>query len=179
MSFPVITVIEEVQTPQERVCVQRRLRGNRKRFDTAAMSRRIAHGMRVLAWQIRIGWQTLLRQPAGARRRDTKIFGLQSLQTSPNPGEALNRRWLLIERRAENDVSLVTRPANRDRPRQTAPGSPRPETRPSSDRRCGRTPKRPHVRARAREPCVRPRLDLGPHELHPASGRLPHPDRMR
>src|ERR1700722_2348556 len=73
----------------------------------------------------------------------------------------------------------LTRRANRGRPRQTAPGSPRPETRPSSARRCEQTPKRPHVRARVREPGVRPQLDLGPHELHPASGRLPHPDRMR
>ena len=41
----------------------------------------------------------------------------------------------------------------------TAPGSPRPETRLSPDCRCERTPGRPHVRARAREPGVRPRLD--------------------
>ena len=136
-----------------------------------AVARGIVHGMRVLAWQIRIGWQALLRQPAGARRRDNshQIFGLQSLQTSPNTGEAQNRRWLLIERRAENDVSPVTRRANRDRPRQTAPGSPRPETRPSSDRRCGRTPKRPHVRARAREPFGR--SGLHELELHETSSR--------
>jgi hypothetical protein len=43
----------------------------------------------------------------------------------------------------------------------------------------GKTPQRLRVRARARELGVRLRLDLGPHELHRASGHLPHPDQTR
>ena len=73
-----------------------------------AMSRRVAHGMRVLAWQIRIGWKALLRQAAGARGRNNshQIFGPQSLETSPNPGKAQNRRWLLISQRRPCDAAL-------------------------------------------------------------------------
>jgi hypothetical protein len=58
-----------------------------------AMSCGIAHGMRVPAWQIGVGWKALLRQPAGAGHRDNshqKIAFRQRPRTDPPELQALS-----------------------------------------------------------------------------------------
>jgi hypothetical protein len=155
------------------------------------------HSCRSIPRQCVAGREATASRPASAdsltSAADSKIPRVSVLgapsttarsSSGSKPTDATRLTWpncterVISERSPCDAVSLyLSLRANRDRPRRTVRGSPRPETRPSSDRRCGRTPKRPRVRARAREPGVRPRLGLGPHELHPASGRLPHPDR--
>jgi hypothetical protein len=73
-----------------------------------AMSGGIAHGMRVLAWQIRVGWKALLRQPAGAGRRNNshQNFWPAKSENITEPGEAKNRRWLLISERRPCGAAL-------------------------------------------------------------------------
>src|ERR1700733_12087138 len=126
-----------------------------------AMSRGIAHGMRVLAWQIRIGWKALLRQPARRKHRTNSHQNLWPAKSEniTEPRRSEKSKMALDRRAASVWRCPLTRRANRDRLRRTAPGSPRLETRLSSDRRCGKMPERPRVRARAREPGVRLRLD--------------------
>ena len=67
-----------------------------------AMSCGIAHGMRVPAWQIGIGWKALLRQPAREGHRDNshqKIAFRQRRRTHAPVNRMLSRGASLLSRR--------------------------------------------------------------------------------
>jgi hypothetical protein len=62
-----------------------------------AMSSGIAHGMRVPAWQIGIGWKALLRQPAREGHRDNshqKIAFRPRQRTDPCEAPGSEQRGL-------------------------------------------------------------------------------------
>ena len=92
-----------------------------------------------------------------------------ALALGGGPAASFSHRLMMPER-SGNDTALSSAERIEIKPRRTAPGSPRPETRLSLDRRSGKTPVRPHVGARARVPAVwqAERADIhDPDELAP------------